>query len=1057
MFLLKNEFKRMLQRRILVFSAMLILKLLFDSQSNFVFAQEDSISETIFTKPVATEIINSLQPTASVSQQLTIDNSFAELKSALIKKSVFIKKLVKKDYRADEEVDVVIENASDTNLEINVVDSEGNTTEIKPEVVTHDNSQLVTIKPSQKLRPGKYKIIVTEQGGNTFEQDFTWGVLALNTDKAVYKPSEKVNFSIAVLDERGEIVCDADVTLFITQQNGQIQEELSTKNGKIRVNPVCGQKEFTLSPDYEAEYTVPNEGVFNVRLIAKTQNGTYSIQDNFISKSQEDNFTIERKSATRIYPPLLYPMSIVITASQDFEGKVVEVVPNNFGIFPPDDGSLQFTNLKIISPKNTEGFSNASVLSASSSLLLPFKGFYPLTQAFGSEEIDPLLKKKYLDFGVKGHDGVDFALPYGTDVLSVDEGKVLIAKENWDYGTTIVIEHLWGRSYYGHLSKLLVKEGDSVAKGQIIGLSGNTGLSTGPHLHFGIKLNDNDINNGFFGKIDPLPLLGIEQNSYLKESVQLIIWDVVLKKGESKTLGYRYKVPSESPQFYLLGHLRFYESTTGKSIVLGQSFSNDSSYSEFSSASHTDKNKSASQSAISALPNEELSSTTLSMSSESAKFNLIYTEPRFWQLAIDAQSQIDNQVHTTTSAKDGVGADTVFLDENIGYTFYRDSSGNCVYKKTTNGGVTWGSPVTIDSVNSTDCIQVVVWYDRWTPNDTGNYIHVLTKDNGADDLYYTRLDTSNDSASTTISIANGATYSSASSIPFISKSTNGKLYVAVSDDISLFVRCDAVNSNCTNASNWSNVPSNPLGTDNDDEIAILPLENGDIMVIRFDDTNLRFLSNIFTDTTSTWSGWVTIDDCGGTCPDNATYEAQWGVVQDPKTYKIYLGYITDNSTLGSNDDARSAVYSNGVWTLTSNVITDSCSSGTGCNDRGLTNAKVALDENTGDIYYFYTAATTPSNTATMNIYWKKSTDGMRTWSNEQGPLNTSQDDIVGARANILSSGRIYVTWLEKNGTSSPSIEGNTIVDYSSMISDGLDKLMRHGKQFRAGEIAPFRL
>lgn len=210
--MLKNR-SAILQRKTLVISAILVLSMLLDYQSNFVFAQENSISETIFTKPVATEIINSLQPTASVSQQLKIDNSFAELKSALIKKSVFVKKLVKKDYRADEEVDFVIENASDTNLAINVVDYEGNTTEIKPEVVTHDNYQLVTIKPSQKLKPGKYKIIITEEGGNTFEQDFTWGVLALNTNKAVYRPSEKVNFSIAVLDERGEIVCDADVNI----------------------------------------------------------------------------------------------------------------------------------------------------------------------------------------------------------------------------------------------------------------------------------------------------------------------------------------------------------------------------------------------------------------------------------------------------------------------------------------------------------------------------------------------------------------------------------------------------------------------------------------------------------------------------------------------------------------------------------------------------------------------------------------------------------------------------------------------------------------------------
>lgn len=1049
----KRRAKISLRNLLAVF--VIIFLFFFDNHRTVVLAHNHDLSETVFTTSLSEEIINSLQQTASVSQQLTFDNHGVETPSAVFKKNIIVNKLIKKDYRVDEEVSFTIQNASTTSdVEIQVVDHEGNAAEIESKVIAYDNVQLITIKPPKKLRPGKYKVVVHEQQGTTFEQDFTWGVLALNTNKAVYRPFEKVIFSIAVLDDDGEIVCDADVTLLITQREGRQQEELSTSNGKIHVNSVCGQKEFTLSPDYEAEYIVPNEGIFDVKVIAKTRNGIYSIQDTFVVKSEAEDFIIERKSATRLYPPLVYPMNITITANQDFKGKVVEVVPNTFGILPPNDESQAFTNLKIISPKSTQDFFTNEMLATSSGLLLPFRGFYALTQGFGEEVADPLLRKRYGDFGVKGHDGVDFELPYGTEVLAVDEGKVRIAEEEWDYGTTIVLEHTWGKSYYGHLSKLLVQEGDSVVKGQVIGLSGNTGLSTNPHLHFGIKLHNSDVNNGFFGKINPLPLLGIEQSSYLQESVQVIVWDVALRKGESKTLGYRYKAPLESPQFYLLGPVKVYQSPMEDSSVVSES-PRGQSYVAFSSE-QDNSTPSASSSAISALSNPDLSEEALQVSSESAKVTLRYTEQRSWQLAIDAQSQIDNQVHTTTAKKDGTGADTVFLNENIGYTFYGDSGGTCVYKKTTNGGVTWGSPVTIDSVNSSDCIQVVVWYDRWTPNDMGNYIHVVTKDNSADDLYYTRLDTSNDSASTTISIANGATYSSASSIPFISKSTNGKLYVAVSDATSLFVRCDTIASNCTSAGNWSNVPSSPLGTNQDDEIAIMPLENGSIMVIQFNDSNLLFRSNIFTDTTSTWSGWTTIDNCGGTCTDHGTYETQWGVVQDPKTYKIYLGYVNGNSTLGTDDDARSAVYSNGAWTLTSNVITDSCSSGTGCNDRGLTNAKVSLDENTGDIYYFYTAATTPSNTATMNIYWKKSTDGMRTWSNEQGPLNTSQDDIVGARANIVSSGRLYVTWLEKNGSSAESIEGNTIVDYTSMVPDGLSRLMRHGKQFRAGALAPFR-
>jgi len=83
------------------------------------------------------------------------------------------------------------------------------------------------------------------------------------------------------------------------------------------------------------------------------------------------------------------------------------------------------------------------------------------------------------------HTGVDFAVPAGTDVLAAADG--IIANANWGsaYGTQIV-QKLSDNTYviYAHLSKSLVKPGDKVKKGQHIGESGNTGNSTGAHLHF---------------------------------------------------------------------------------------------------------------------------------------------------------------------------------------------------------------------------------------------------------------------------------------------------------------------------------------------------------------------------------------------------------------------------------------------------------------------------------------------------------------------------------------------------------------------------------------------
>lgn len=93
--------------------------------------------------------------------------------------------------------------------------------------------------------------------------------------------------------------------------------------------------------------------------------------------------------------------------------------------------------------------------------------------------------------GIHGYNGIDLGAPVGTEVFAAASGKVIVSKQggyNGGYGTYIVIEHDNGtQTLYGHLSKALVSVDDEVTKGQNIGLSGNTGKSTGPHLHFEVR------------------------------------------------------------------------------------------------------------------------------------------------------------------------------------------------------------------------------------------------------------------------------------------------------------------------------------------------------------------------------------------------------------------------------------------------------------------------------------------------------------------------------------------------------------------------------------------
>jgi len=100
------------------------------------------------------------------------------------------------------------------------------------------------------------------------------------------------------------------------------------------------------------------------------------------------------------------------------------------------------------------------------------------------------------------HNGVDISIPVGTPIVSPLDGRVLDINTHQTGGKQLIIEHTNGyRTGYAHLSSYAVNKGDKVKQGQIIAYSGNTGVSTGPHLHFtltnpmGIKINPEDYFN----------------------------------------------------------------------------------------------------------------------------------------------------------------------------------------------------------------------------------------------------------------------------------------------------------------------------------------------------------------------------------------------------------------------------------------------------------------------------------------------------------------------------------------------------------------------------------
>jgi murein DD-endopeptidase MepM/ murein hydrolase activator NlpD len=100
------------------------------------------------------------------------------------------------------------------------------------------------------------------------------------------------------------------------------------------------------------------------------------------------------------------------------------------------------------------------------------------------------------------HGGVDIAAPMGAPIRAANSGKVVLASDLYLSGRTVIIDHGLGVfSSYGHMSRILVKRGADVAKGDILGKAGSTGRSTGPHLHWAARIYD--------ARVDPFSLLGL--------------------------------------------------------------------------------------------------------------------------------------------------------------------------------------------------------------------------------------------------------------------------------------------------------------------------------------------------------------------------------------------------------------------------------------------------------------------------------------------------------------------------------------------------------------------
>ncbi|PLX26881.1 hypothetical protein C0583_05515 [Candidatus Parcubacteria bacterium] len=300
-----------------------------------------------FLKSITMFVFVLLVPLFVLAQEVGVDNDNFVLKNLGTGNSfslkddanlVFEYKRKQNVYSSFKEflMSLFVDQYEDIEIKAEVRDAQGRLkSNLKPQVKYLGDGEfsLSIDKSSKELRAGEYKLeleIIDGEHIINYEQDFSWGVLALNFDKAEYYNGEEAYLQMAVLNELGHTLCDSQLYLEITSPDGGVAY-LNTDNGLIGRNSECGADNYIESPDYDAYYGVGAIGDYVVKLKAVTDNGEFEISDTF-SVVSSTNFDIQRYGPTRINPTYDYDMEIRVRANVGFRGDVIEKVPVNFNI-----------------------------------------------------------------------------------------------------------------------------------------------------------------------------------------------------------------------------------------------------------------------------------------------------------------------------------------------------------------------------------------------------------------------------------------------------------------------------------------------------------------------------------------------------------------------------------------------------------------------------------------------------------------------------------------------------------------------------------------------------
>lgn len=315
------------------------------------------------------------------------------------------------------------------------------------------------------------------------------------------------------------------------------------------------------------------------------------------------------------------------------------------------------------------------------------------------------------------------------------------------------------------------------------------------------------------------------------------------------------------------------------------------------------------------------------------------------------------------------------------YLIYVDTGSDVAFKKSDNGGLTWGNPTVVFAGTTT---AISVWYDRWS-NISADLIHIAYTESATDDTLYRTINTaSSDALSTQTVIFAGASTATGGHLS-ITRAVGGNVYCKTVIDAGAeggFYRLP--NANVPNGA-WDVARTVDEAIATTDQMILLPdydaADTQDIMAIFWDASANEISRKLYDDSGNSWSE----TSIATSMTDQAATTAfpHFAVAPDIANTRHILVAWSAVDTL--NADLRCWTIDSGSITEVTNVVQNST------DDQGL--CAVTLDTDTGYWWVFYGGASAGGETflTSINIYCKVSTDGGTTWGPETKLTNTARD------------------------------------------------------------------